>query len=105
MIQRPPRSTLFPYTTLFRSRLTETLTETGADALPEVVIYTDGACRGNPGPGGWGALLRRSEERRVGKECRSRSGREAPSEAAWARALRGDDRVLHPLLHGPPGLP
>jgi ribonuclease HI len=22
-----------------------------------VVIYTDGACRGNPGPGGWGALL------------------------------------------------
>jgi len=24
----------------------------------EVTIYTDGACRGNPGPGGWGALLR-----------------------------------------------
>ncbi|HZZ37397.1 MAG TPA: ribonuclease HI, partial [Caulobacteraceae bacterium] len=24
---------------------------------PGVVIYTDGACRGNPGPGGWGALL------------------------------------------------
>ena len=23
-----------------------------------VVIYTDGACSGNPGPGGWGALLR-----------------------------------------------
>ena len=23
----------------------------------EVVIYTDGACKGNPGPGGWGALL------------------------------------------------
>jgi len=23
----------------------------------DVVIYTDGACRGNPGPGGWGALL------------------------------------------------
>lgn len=23
-----------------------------------VVIYTDGACRGNPGPGGWGALIR-----------------------------------------------
>ena len=22
-----------------------------------VTIYTDGACRGNPGPGGWGALL------------------------------------------------
>ncbi len=28
-------------------------------AKPErVVIYTDGACKGNPGPGGWGAWLR-----------------------------------------------
>ncbi|MEN8174051.1 MAG: ribonuclease HI [Chloroflexota bacterium] len=26
--------------------------------LPRVTIYTDGACRGNPGPGGWGALLK-----------------------------------------------
>jgi len=26
--------------------------------LPEVTIFTDGACSGNPGPGGWGALLR-----------------------------------------------
>jgi ribonuclease HI len=25
--------------------------------LNEVVIYTDGACKGNPGPGGWGVLL------------------------------------------------
>lgn len=25
--------------------------------LPEVDIYTDGACRGNPGPGGWAAVL------------------------------------------------
>jgi ribonuclease HI len=24
----------------------------------EVVIYTDGACKGNPGPGGWGVLLK-----------------------------------------------
>lgn len=24
---------------------------------PEVVIYSDGACSGNPGPGGWGAVL------------------------------------------------
>ena len=24
---------------------------------PEVIIYTDGACSGNPGPGGWGVLL------------------------------------------------
>lgn len=26
-------------------------------ALNEVTIYTDGACKGNPGAGGWGALL------------------------------------------------
>ncbi|EIM31579.1 ribonuclease HI [Leptothrix ochracea L12] len=27
-------------------------------ARPEVVIYTDGACKGNPGRGGWGAWLK-----------------------------------------------
>ena len=26
--------------------------------LPDVEIFTDGACKGNPGPGGWGAVLR-----------------------------------------------
>ena len=26
--------------------------------MSQVEIYTDGACRGNPGPGGWGVLLR-----------------------------------------------
>ncbi len=26
--------------------------------MRRVIVYTDGACRGNPGPGGWGALLR-----------------------------------------------
>jgi ribonuclease HI len=28
-----------------------------SDASNEVIIYTDGACSGNPGPGGWGAIL------------------------------------------------
>ena len=41
--------------------------------LPEVEIFTDGACKGNPGPGGWGAVLRSG-----GKE-RELSGGEAPS--------------------------
>ena len=27
-------------------------------ALPEVTMATDGACKGNPGPGGWGVLIR-----------------------------------------------
>ena len=30
--------------------------------LPLVEIFTDGACRGNPGPGGWAALLRMGEK-------------------------------------------
>lgn len=29
-----------------------------------VMIFTDGACRGNPGPGGWGAILRYGEVER-----------------------------------------
>jgi ribonuclease HI len=29
---------------------------------PQVVIHTDGACSGNPGPGGWGAVLHYAEK-------------------------------------------
>jgi ribonuclease HI len=29
-----------------------------------IEIYTDGACRGNPGPGGWAALLRKGDRER-----------------------------------------
>ena len=29
--------------------------------MKEVIIYTDGACSGNPGPGGYGAILRYGE--------------------------------------------
>jgi ribonuclease HI len=32
--------------------------------LTKVVIYTDGACSGNPGPGGWGAILTASGHQR-----------------------------------------
>ncbi|MDP9087778.1 MAG: ribonuclease HI, partial [Pseudomonadota bacterium] len=31
--------------------------------MTEVDIFTDGACRGNPGPGGWAALLVSGKER------------------------------------------
>jgi ribonuclease HI len=31
---------------------------------PHVIIYTDGACSGNPGPGGWGVILMSGEHRK-----------------------------------------
>jgi ribonuclease HI len=34
------------------------------DELPLVEMFTDGACRGNPGPGGWAALLRTAGKER-----------------------------------------
>jgi len=35
-----------------------TIIDPSAITKKEVMVYTDGACRGNPGPGGWGVLLR-----------------------------------------------
>jgi len=32
---------------------------------PDVILFTDGACSGNPGPGGWAAILRHPESRKV----------------------------------------
>ncbi len=33
-------------------------------AKPKVIIHTDGACSGNPGPGGWGVILQSGEHRK-----------------------------------------
>ncbi len=33
--------------------------------MKEVNLYTDGACSGNPGPGGWGAILRFGDKEKV----------------------------------------
>jgi ribonuclease HI len=32
---------------------------------PKVTVYTDGACQGNPGPGGWAALLQYGKQEKV----------------------------------------
>ena len=47
------------------------------DADGVVEVYTDGACRGNPGPGGWGAVLRyRGHERKLnGGEAQTTNNR------------------------------
>ncbi|WP_089997095.1 ribonuclease HI [Cognatiyoonia koreensis] len=44
--------------------------------MPELLAYTDGACSGNPGPGGWGALLVAKDGDTILKE-RELSGGEA----------------------------
>lgn len=33
--------------------------------MKKILIFTDGACRGNPGPGGWGALLRYNQHEKT----------------------------------------
>src|SRR2546430_16189750 len=92
MIRRPPRSTLFPYTTLFRSgpgnRYVTAAKQLVAGAVAidmlagpsELTVFADDAA--DPGNVAADLLAQaehdpeaipvRSEERRVGKECRSR---------------------------------
>ena len=38
--------------------------DTMLSELKEIIIYTDGACSGNPGPGGYGCVLRHNKNRR-----------------------------------------
>ena len=42
--------------------------------MPEIIAYTDGACSGNPGPGGWGAILIARDGDRVLKERELKGG-------------------------------
>ncbi|MEQ1548353.1 MAG: ribonuclease HI [Chakrabartia sp.] len=66
--------------------------------LARVKIATDGACKGNPGPGGWGALIR------SGTNERELSGGENPSTnnrmelMAAIRALQALKRPCHVIL-------
>ncbi|MBY6154283.1 ribonuclease HI [Vannielia litorea] len=42
--------------------------------MPDLYAYTDGACSGNPGPGGWGVLLQAKEGDAVVKERELKGG-------------------------------
>lgn len=42
--------------------------------MAELFAYTDGACSGNPGPGGWGVLMRAMQDGRVAKERELKGG-------------------------------
>jgi len=60
-------------------------------------IFTDGACRGNPGPGGWGAVLRwRDHEREIsGGEAQTTNNRMELMAAIMAlETLKGPSRVI-----------
>src|SRR5256885_7414495 len=59
MIRRPPRSTLFPYTTLFRSQLLGAAAATARSAAPAAPGVSPGAPRSGDE---FGAFLARSEE-------------------------------------------
>ncbi len=64
-----------------------------------VEIYTDGACKGNPGPGGWGALLRwgRHEKELFGGEALTTNNRMELT--AVIRALEALDRHVPVEVH------
>ena len=73
-----------------------------------VEIYTDGACRGNPGPGGWGVLLIAGKHRKTmhGGEGNTTNNRMELTAAIEAlNALKSSQRVvLHTdskyVMHG-----
>ena len=45
--------------------------------MPELFAYTDGACSGNPGPGGWGVLMRAMDGDQIVKERELKGGEAA----------------------------
>jgi ribonuclease HI len=67
--------------------------------LDIIDIYTDGACSGNPGPGGWGALLRKGDlEKEIrGGEADTTNNRMEVTAAI--RALQSLKRTVHVRLH------
>jgi len=67
--------------------------------MDEVEIFTDGACSGNPGPGGWGAILRaRGQERELcGGEARTTNNRMELT--AVIRALEALKRPVRVRVH------
>ena len=65
-------------------------------AAPAIDIYADGACKGNPGPGGWGALLRAGGHERelFGGEAHTTNNRmELTAVIRALEALRRPSRV------------
>jgi ribonuclease HI len=58
-----------------------------------VEIYTDGACRGNPGPGGWGAILTSGAHE---KELRGSEAHTTNNRMELTAAIRSLEALKHP---------
>ncbi|NQS92182.1 MAG: ribonuclease HI [Chloroflexi bacterium] len=55
---------------------------------PRVIVYTDGACSGNPGPGGWGVLLKFGDNEKELSGAASETTNNRMEITAAVRALR-----------------
>ena len=75
------------------------MTQSEAAAKPHVVVYTDGGCAPNPGPGGWGAILisgRHRKELCGGEPDTTNNRMELTAAIAALEALKKPSRVeLH----------
>ena len=67
-----------------------------AGVKPDVTVYTDGACSGNPGPGGWAAIIIDGDEREVsGAEPHTTNQRMELTAAIEGLAAIPDRRRVH----------
>ncbi|MDP6342905.1 MAG: ribonuclease HI, partial [Alphaproteobacteria bacterium] len=67
--------------------------------MDQVEIYTDGACSGNPGPGGWGALLRYGDHERELKGGESQTTNNRMELTAAIAALEALKRPCQVTVH------
>lgn len=74
------------------------MSESGT-ALPMVDIYTDGACSGNPGPGGWAALLQFKGQTKEISGAEAATTNNRMEMMAVIRALAELKRPCHVRLH------
>lgn len=65
----------------------------------EIHIYTDGACSGNPGPGGWGALMRWRDHERELSESEADTTNNRMELTAAIRALEAVTRPARVAVH------
>ncbi|WP_353978857.1 ribonuclease HI [Salinicola endophyticus] len=65
---------------------------------PQVTIYTDGGCRGNPGPGGWGAMLVSGQHQKSLKGGERHTTNNRMELMAAIQALRALDRPCQVAL-------